>query len=203
MDLQYTMCNIYRDVCLEQWERAEQSEQYTCALLALQFALPLSALVWTYARIAHAVWGGRPPGEAHCARDSRMQRSKRKVSNTQVHCLHCKKVGTCNTNATTYSSQKLQLLENSNAGRPLALRTYNYYNMWQSQYLIQWMEVTQDRDKPLFSSERPLGDYDAFHESLRKVILKLQSVFNFIQCSSAISEFTLCMNILITFLCIS
>ncbi|KOB71780.1 Neuropeptide receptor A19, partial [Operophtera brumata] len=67
------------DVCLEQWERAEQSEQYTCALLALQFALPLSALVWTYARIAHVVWGGRPPGEAHCARDSRMQRSKRKV----------------------------------------------------------------------------------------------------------------------------
>ncbi|GBP76006.1 RYamide receptor [Eumeta japonica] len=67
------------DVCLEQWERPHQSEQYTCALLTLQFALPLGALVCTYARIAHAVWGGRPPGEAQSARDSRMQRSKRKV----------------------------------------------------------------------------------------------------------------------------
>ncbi|XP_013200178.2 RYamide receptor [Amyelois transitella] len=67
------------DICLEQWERAEQSEQYTCALLALQFVLPLSALVCTYARIAHVVWGGRPPGEAQTLRDSRMQRSKRKM----------------------------------------------------------------------------------------------------------------------------
>lgn len=69
----------YSDICLEQWERPEQSEHYTCALLALQFALPLTALVWTYTRIACAVWGGRPPGEAQSARDTRMQRSKRKV----------------------------------------------------------------------------------------------------------------------------
>ncbi|XP_049869958.1 RYamide receptor-like [Pectinophora gossypiella] len=72
------------DVCLEQWERAGQSEQYTCALLALQFALPLCALICTYARIAHAVWGGRPPGEAQTARDSRLQRSKRKMIKMMV-----------------------------------------------------------------------------------------------------------------------
>ncbi|XP_026755695.2 RYamide receptor-like [Galleria mellonella] len=71
------------DICLEQWER-EQSEQYTCALLALQFVLPLSALVCTYARIAHVVWGGRPPGEAQTVRDSRMQRSKRKMIKMMV-----------------------------------------------------------------------------------------------------------------------
>nr|CAB3517167.1 unnamed protein product [Spodoptera littoralis] len=67
------------DICFEQWEHAGQSGQYTCALLILQFALPLAALVCTYARIAHAVWGGRPPGEAQDARDSRLQHSKRKV----------------------------------------------------------------------------------------------------------------------------
>ncbi|XP_063824087.1 RYamide receptor-like [Ostrinia nubilalis] len=72
------------DICLEQWGRPEQSEHYTCALLALQFMLPLSALVCTYARIAHVVWGGRPPGEAQSARDSRMQRSKRKMIKMMV-----------------------------------------------------------------------------------------------------------------------
>lgn len=61
-----------------------QSGQYTCALLILQFALPLGALVCTYARIAHAVWGGRPPGEAQDARDSRLQHSKRKVSISNI-----------------------------------------------------------------------------------------------------------------------
>ncbi|CAG9795164.1 unnamed protein product [Diatraea saccharalis] len=66
------------DICSEQWSNVKQSEQYTCALLALQFALPLGALVCTYTRIAHIVWGGRPPGEAQTLRDSRMQHSKRK-----------------------------------------------------------------------------------------------------------------------------
>ncbi|KAI8424176.1 hypothetical protein MSG28_002764 [Choristoneura fumiferana] len=78
----YQFCQA--DICLEQWEQVEQSSQYTCALLALQFVLPLSALVCTYARIAHAVWGGRPPGEAQSARDSRMQRSKRKMIKMMV-----------------------------------------------------------------------------------------------------------------------
>ncbi|CAH0407350.1 unnamed protein product [Chilo suppressalis] len=70
-------CNV--DICSELWSNVKQSEQYTCALLALQFALPLSALVCTYTRIAQVVWGGRPPGEAQTLRDSRMQHSKRKV----------------------------------------------------------------------------------------------------------------------------
>nr|ALM88315.1 neuropeptide receptor A19 [Chilo suppressalis] len=72
------------DICLEEWERPEQSERYTCALLAFQFLLPLSALICTYVRIAHVVWGGRPPGEAQSARDNRMQRSKRKMIKMMV-----------------------------------------------------------------------------------------------------------------------
>ncbi|XP_028175782.1 RYamide receptor-like [Ostrinia furnacalis] len=72
------------DICSEQWSSAQLSEQYTCALLALQFALPLTALVCTYARIAHVVWGGRPPGEAQTLRDSRMQHSKRKMIKMMV-----------------------------------------------------------------------------------------------------------------------
>ncbi|XP_048479113.1 RYamide receptor isoform X2 [Plutella xylostella] len=72
------------DICMEQWSTPEQSAQYTWALLGLQFALPLGALVGTYSRIALAVWDGRPPGEAHSARDSRMQRSKRKMIKMMV-----------------------------------------------------------------------------------------------------------------------
>ncbi|XP_049869954.1 RYamide receptor-like [Pectinophora gossypiella] len=75
-------CSV--DICGEQWESAEQSEQYTCALLALQFALPLCALICTYTRIAYVVWGGRPPGEAQSARDSRLQSSKRKMIKMMV-----------------------------------------------------------------------------------------------------------------------
>lgn len=69
-----------RDICSERWATTEQSTQYTFALLTLQFALPLGALICTYARIAYLVWGVRPPGEAECMRDKRIQDSKRKVS---------------------------------------------------------------------------------------------------------------------------
>ncbi|XP_034830070.1 RYamide receptor-like [Maniola hyperantus] len=72
------------DICLEQWERPEQSHQYSCALMVLQFGLPLAALVCTYARIAHVVWGGRPPGEAQTVRDMRIQHSKRKMIKMMV-----------------------------------------------------------------------------------------------------------------------
>ncbi|KAJ2952254.1 hypothetical protein O0L34_g4531 [Tuta absoluta] len=75
-------CNV--DLCGERWPSAKQSEQYTCALLVLQFALPLCALVCTYARIAHVVWGGRCPGEAQSVRDSRLQSSKRKMVKMMV-----------------------------------------------------------------------------------------------------------------------
>ncbi|XP_053604015.1 RYamide receptor-like [Plodia interpunctella] len=78
----HEVCEV--DICGEKWASNEQSEQYTCALLALQFVLPLSALVCTYARIAHVVWGGRPPGEAETLRDSRLQHSKRKMVKMMV-----------------------------------------------------------------------------------------------------------------------
>lgn len=69
-----------RNVCAEAWWEEAQRSRYTLALLVLQFALPLAALMCTYTRIALAVWGGRPPGEAQHARDSRLHRSKKKVS---------------------------------------------------------------------------------------------------------------------------
>ncbi|CAH0702858.1 unnamed protein product [Spodoptera exigua] len=80
--LWHQTCEV--DICGELWSSTEQSRQYTYALLVLQFVLPLSALVCTYTRIAHTVWGGRPPGEAQDARDSRIQHSKRKVGNALV-----------------------------------------------------------------------------------------------------------------------
>lgn len=79
LELFKTMVFFRRDICLEQWSNPDQSHHYTCALMVLQFLVPLMALVCTYARIAHVVWGGRPPGEALSERDTRMQHSKRKV----------------------------------------------------------------------------------------------------------------------------
>ncbi|KAJ8727508.1 hypothetical protein PYW07_001627 [Mythimna separata] len=67
------------DICAEEWSSPEKNRQYTYALLVLQFVLPLGALVCTYARIAHTVWGSRLPGEAQDARDTRMQHCKRKM----------------------------------------------------------------------------------------------------------------------------
>lgn len=52
---------------------------YTIALLVLQFVFPLLVLIYTYTRIAFAVWGKKPPGEAENSRDQRMAKSKRKV----------------------------------------------------------------------------------------------------------------------------
>ncbi|CAK1545854.1 unnamed protein product [Leptosia nina] len=72
------------DICLEQWENTAHSQHYSFILLTLQFALPLAALVLTYARIAHVVWGGRPPGEAQTVRDSRLQQAKRKMIKMMV-----------------------------------------------------------------------------------------------------------------------
>lgn len=47
--------------------------------MILQFIVPLFVLISTYTRIAIAVWGKRPPGEAENSRDQRMAKSKRKV----------------------------------------------------------------------------------------------------------------------------
>ncbi|KAJ0178894.1 hypothetical protein K1T71_005669 [Dendrolimus kikuchii] len=80
--LWHEACQV--DICSEQWTDKRQSEQYTFALLGLQFALPLCVLVYTYARIAYVVWCSRPPGEAHTERDSRLQLSKRKMVKMMV-----------------------------------------------------------------------------------------------------------------------
>lgn len=69
-----------RFICYEEWLDETQNYYYSMALMALQFVIPLSVLVFTYTRIAIAVWGKRPPGEAENLRDQRMARSKRKVS---------------------------------------------------------------------------------------------------------------------------
>ncbi|KAI8130820.1 Neuropeptide Y receptor [Lucilia cuprina] len=74
----HVYCERY--VCQEEWASKEQNYYYTWALLTLQFLVPLSVLIFTYTRIALAVWGKRPPGEAENSRDQRMARSKRKVS---------------------------------------------------------------------------------------------------------------------------
>lgn len=72
-------CHI-RYICREVWPSTEQDYYYTLALFTLQFIVPLLVLIFTYTRIAIAVWGKRPPGEAENSRDQRMARSKRKVS---------------------------------------------------------------------------------------------------------------------------
>ncbi|XP_075215310.1 RYamide receptor-like [Lycorma delicatula] len=68
-----------RSVCNEHWESNEARVYYGVVLLVLQYAVPLTVLVFTYASIAVVVWGKRPPGEAENARDLRIARSKRKV----------------------------------------------------------------------------------------------------------------------------
>ncbi|XP_050684599.1 RYamide receptor-like [Leptidea sinapis] len=73
-----------RDICTEIWTNPDDKKLYTCALLALQFALPLTVLICTYVRIAYVVWGVRPPGEAELNRDSRIQHSKRKMIKMMV-----------------------------------------------------------------------------------------------------------------------
>ncbi|XP_068156402.1 RYamide receptor [Drosophila tropicalis] len=70
-------CEKY--ICKEIWPSSEQAYYYTLALFTLQFVVPLLVLIFTYTRIAIAVWGKRPPGEAENSRDQRMARSKRKM----------------------------------------------------------------------------------------------------------------------------
>jgi neuropeptide Y receptor len=47
--------------------------------MVLQYFFPISVLIFTYTRIAIAVWGKKPPGEAEDARDQRLAKAKRKV----------------------------------------------------------------------------------------------------------------------------
>ncbi|XP_049304378.1 RYamide receptor isoform X1 [Bactrocera dorsalis] len=75
-------CKKY--ICHEEWPSNTQNYYYTLALLTLQFIVPLIVLIFTYTRIACAVWGKRPPGEAENSRDQRMARSKRKMIKMMV-----------------------------------------------------------------------------------------------------------------------
>lgn len=68
-----------RYVCEEDWPKSEYNYYYSIALLVLQFVIPFFVLTFTYTRIAFAVWGKKPPGEAEDSRDQRMAKSKRKV----------------------------------------------------------------------------------------------------------------------------
>lgn len=79
--------SVCRYICSEEWPSQVHNYYYTLALLALQFVIPLAVLIFTYTRIAIAVWGKRPPGEAENSRDQRMARSKRKVSTIGAYYL--------------------------------------------------------------------------------------------------------------------
>lgn len=100
-----TSRNIFRYQCIEDWTvvggslsggrgdsvsfssssltllglTVDYKSAYSLLLICLQYLVPSSVLIFTYLRIAHQVWGKRPPGEANCCRDERMARSKRKV----------------------------------------------------------------------------------------------------------------------------
>lgn len=76
---------FHRYVCEEDWPEPEYNYYYSIALLVLQFVIPLVVLVFTYTRIAFAVWGKKPPGEAENSRDQRMAKSKRKVINACMY----------------------------------------------------------------------------------------------------------------------
>ena len=49
--------------------------------MVLQYFFPLAVLIFTYTRIALAVWGKKAPGEAEDGRDQRLAKAKRKVKN--------------------------------------------------------------------------------------------------------------------------
>ncbi|XP_067619288.1 RYamide receptor isoform X2 [Eurosta solidaginis] len=78
----FVECQRY--ICREEWSSNEYNYYYTLLLLTVQFLVPLTVLIFTYTRIACAVWGKRPPGEAENSRDQRMARSKRKMIKMMV-----------------------------------------------------------------------------------------------------------------------
>jgi neuropeptide Y receptor len=61
------------------WPSEDTKLGYSLTLMVLQYFFPISVLIFTYTRIAIAVWGKKPPGEAEDARDQRLAKAKRKV----------------------------------------------------------------------------------------------------------------------------
>lgn len=53
---------------------------YRLILVVLQYVIPLCVITWAYARMAHALWGNRAPGNAEDARDAALMKNKKKVS---------------------------------------------------------------------------------------------------------------------------
>jgi len=65
--------------CMEDWNDNNKRYYYSMVLMVLQYAFPLTVLIYTYTRIAIIVWGKETPGEAQDDRDARMAANKRKV----------------------------------------------------------------------------------------------------------------------------
>lgn len=95
-DLIQPEVNFYRlqnlKVCQENWGeyRENAGAAYSATLMLLQYFLPIMVLIFTYARIAVAIWGKKHLGE-NPPKMERLARSKRKVINlksvqcTRVH----------------------------------------------------------------------------------------------------------------------
>ena len=69
-------------VCDEHWERGSR-EQYSLAVMLLQYFLPVLVLMYTYGRIAIEVWGKTAAlFEQRDPREARLARTRRKVSSS-------------------------------------------------------------------------------------------------------------------------
>ncbi|XP_043212237.1 RYamide receptor-like [Amphibalanus amphitrite] len=67
-------------VCDEHWQQGSR-EQYSMAVMALQYFLPVLVLMYTYGRIALEVWGKTAAlFEQRDPREARLARTRRKVS---------------------------------------------------------------------------------------------------------------------------
>lgn len=56
---QYIRLKIFRYICHELWDSKEYQDYYSIVLMSLQFIIPLAVLIFTYAKIAVAVWGNK------------------------------------------------------------------------------------------------------------------------------------------------
>ncbi len=81
--------NDSREYCEEEWPIERGRYIYSLVIMVLQYFLPLSVLLFTYARIAIVIWVKKPPGEAENQRDQRMAASKRKVMVTSLSSYTC------------------------------------------------------------------------------------------------------------------
>ncbi|MCL4134439.1 UNVERIFIED_CONTAM: hypothetical protein GTU68_067445 [Idotea baltica] len=83
-DIMQPQVNFYRlqdlKVCQENWGkyRKDAGAAYSATLMLLQYFLPIMVLIFTYTRIAIAIWGKKHLGE-HPIKLDRLARSKRKV----------------------------------------------------------------------------------------------------------------------------